>query len=271
MRAGVKRELNGESWEEYYRDYQFKLAEDYLIPVLESWGVELEGKRVLEVGSGNGGCGEAMYEHGAEVTALEIDGRLADLSKTYNESRNIRISVYQGDICDSSCAVFDRSPFDFALMRDVIEHLHDPCSALDNIKSILADSGTCLIVFPPYYSPFGAHQQILSAKRFFSIPYNKLPYIQLLPDLLFGKIAGGPDRQSVEVRKLRTIRMTISRFLRCAEKSGFKIREAKLFLSRPTFAVRYGLPVINASILGRIPLLRELVVTAAYYLLENED
>jgi hypothetical protein len=38
-------------------------------------------------------------------------------------------------------------------------------------------------------------------------------------------------------------------------------------LSRPSFKLRYGMPVIRVPGLERVPLLRELFVTGAHYLL----
>jgi SAM-dependent methyltransferase len=178
--------------------------------------------------------------------------------------------VYHGDIRDAACPAFGDGPFDLVIMRDVIEHIADPRAVLENIGANLSEGGTVFLVFPPYYSPYGAHQQILPAKRFLRIPWNKLPWLQLLPAALFLRVADGADPQSREVRRLRGVRLTLHRFETAAEESGFRIRRASWYLSRPSFNLRYGLPVVGASFLGRIPFLREIAVTAAYYLLEKK-
>jgi len=272
MKRGVKEHLRGGgSWEEYYRDYQLRLAQRYLVPLLESWGVELEGKRMLEVGSGNGGCGEAFRRAGCEVTALEIDRRLVGVARELNEKAGVEITVHEGDVTDPGNEAFRHGPFDIVLMRDVVEHLELPERALANVKDGLADGGIFFVVFPPYYSPFGAHQQILPTKRFFFVPYNKLPYVQLLPRGVLARLARGEDAPSREVRRLQRIRLTLRRFERLVSQGGFRVVKRKFYLSRPTYALRYNLPVVGAGFLGKIPLLRELVVTGAYYLLARDE
>jgi SAM-dependent methyltransferase len=269
MARNVKNQIAGQSWEEYYRHYQYVLGTQFLIPVLRKWGIEPCGKSVLEIGSGNGGCGAAFHAAGAAVTALEIDARLVTVSRELNQRDGAAIDVYAGDICDPGCPAFERGPFDIIMMRDVLEHIADARRVLANIGDNLSPGGTAFIVFPPYYSPYGAHQQILPARRVLHVPFNKLPFLQLLPDRLFSWMADGADSQSREVMRLRGIRLTIGAFERLVKESGFGIRERTCYLSRPTFKLRYGLPVIEASFLGGIPGLRELAVTAVYYLLER--
>lgn len=269
MGRSVKKQFPGQSWEEFYRHYQYVLAKRFLVPVLREWRRDPRGARILEVGSGNGGCGAAFHEAGAAVTALEIDERLVAVSRELNTKENVAITVYAGDICDPGSQAFENGPFDIIMLRDVIEHIAEPRRVLENIGNNLREGGVAFIVFPPYYSPYGAHQQILPAKKFLRIPYNKLPFLQLLPDRIFSRIASGDDSQSREVRRLRGIRLTIGGFESAVDGAGFHISHRRWYLSRPTFTLRYGLPVIEASLLGRIPGVRELAVTAAYYLLER--
>jgi SAM-dependent methyltransferase len=271
MSKRVKRQISEESWDEYYRRYQVILARDYLIPRLRKWEVELKGKRLLEVGSGDGGCAAEFYNAGCQVTSMDIDERLVRIADEFNEREGLEIHVSQGDVCDESSEAFQKGPFDIIMLRDVIEHIAEPAAALRILKNILSPGGLLFIVFPPYYSPFGAHQQILPKKKKFSLPYNKLPYIQLLPDRMFLSIVKGDASSNHEVSRLRDIRLTLRKFERTARETALTIRGKKLYLSRPTFTLRYGAPVIGASFLGSIPLLRELTVTAAYYLLAKKS
>jgi len=263
----VKRHFPEETWDEYYRRYQTILAEEYLIPVLRRWGVEPDEKQLLEVGSGDGGCAAAFYRAGCRVTAMDIDERLVRIAGEFNEREGLDIHVSRGDVCDRNSEAFQRGPFDIIMLRDVIEHIAEPAAALNILKDVLGPGGILFVVFPPYYSPFGAHQQILPVKKKFRVPYNKLPFIQLLPDSAFLSIVKGETSSHREVARLRGIRLTIRKFEKAARQAGLSVRGRKLYLSRPTFTLRYGLPVIEASILGKIPWLRELTVTAAYYIL----
>jgi SAM-dependent methyltransferase len=256
------------SWDEQYRRYQAELASRYLIPTLQSWGVGLAGKRLLEAGSGNGGCAAEFHRSGCRVTAVEIDERLASKAKALDAAEGVGVETFAGDVCKPDCAGLDRGPFDIILLRDVVEHLDDLVGALANLRRNLREAGVIFIVFPPYYSAYGAHQQILPRKRTGLIPFNKLPFIHLLPDGWFSAITRGDSPGHKEVARLRGIRLTLRGFSRSVDAAGLAVRNRKYYLVRPTHKLRYGLPVVGASVLGRIPVLNELLVTACYCLLE---
>lgn len=255
-----------DSWDEQYRRYQAKLAAGYLIPVLRNWGVGLEGKKFLEVGCGDGGCAAEFHRSGCRATALDIDERLVSIASSLNEKEGLRIGTYTGDIRQPDCPGLNEGPFDIVLLRDVAEHIDDLEGALAILRRSLADDGVMFIVFPPYYSPFGAHQQILPRKKVGFVTYNKLPWIQMLPDPVFAALTRGDESSHREVARLRCIRLTIRGFERHVGEAGLKVLRRKFYLTRPTHGLRYGIPVVPASFLGRVPLLNELVVTACYYL-----
>jgi SAM-dependent methyltransferase len=266
MTTRVKRDFYKEDWETYYRRYQATLAREYLIPIFQRWGVDVAGKRLLEVGCGNGGCGAEFARAGCNVVMMDIDERLVALAGEHNEREGIDAEVFAGDVLDGAAPFWRRGPFDIVMFRDVMEHIESPSAVLRIAGRFLSPSGVILVVFPPYYSPYGGHQQILPRKRFLFVPYNKLPYLQLLPRRVFLRLARGDGPSHREVVRLSSIRLTIRKFEGEIRRAGFEAREKKTYLSRPSFALRYGLPVIESGILGRIPVISEVAVTAAYYL-----
>lgn len=268
MFSGEQSNPGVDSWDERYRLYQGALTSRFLIPTLTEWSIPLEGKRVLEVGCGDGGCAAEFFRAGCRVTAVDIDERLVGIANAFNRKEGLGITARVGDICRKDCPGLEDGPFDLVVLRDVVEHLENLVTALDIISAHLAENGAIFVVFPPYYSPYGAHQQILPKKK---IPYNKLPYIHLLPNRLFVALTSGPGAPNREVTRLRGIRLTIRKFERQLHGAGLRVRHRKFYLSRPTFKLRYGMPVVGAGVLGRIPLLRELVTTACYYLLEKRN
>ncbi|UCH85457.1 MAG: methyltransferase domain-containing protein [Candidatus Latescibacterota bacterium] len=271
MSSRVKRDFANEDWDSYYRRYQRTLAEDYLIPILQQWNVNLRGCKFLEVGCGDGGCGAAFYGKGCDVVLMDIDERLVKITDTFNQNEKVAAKTYVGDVLDEQSPFYSDGPFDLVMFRDVIEHIENPERALAIVRNHLSTDGLVYVVFPPYYSPYGAHQQILPRKTLGPLPYNKLPYIQLLPSSLFLKLVSGESEANREVVRLSRIRLTIRGFERVAKTAGFVIRERRFFVSRPTFALRYGAPVIGAGLFGKVPLLREVLVTGAYFLLERAD
>jgi SAM-dependent methyltransferase len=269
-------ELAGESirvepWDEDYRRYQATLAARYLIPTLREWSVDPRDKRVLEVGCGDGGCGAELQRAGARVTAVDIDARLVRICEVMHRREGIEIHAFVGDICDANCAGLEEGPFDLVLLRDVVEHLDELQQALGVLSTHLAPGGFLYVEFPPYYSPYGAHQQILPRKKAGFLPLHKLPYIQLLPNAMFRGLVAGTTSAHREVARLRGIRLTLRKFEQQTRSVGLRIRRSKLYLSRPSFKLRYGIPVLGAPVLGRIPFLNELLVTGVDYLLERDS
>ena len=183
MTTRVKRDFENEDWDRYYRRYQKTLAERYLIPILSRWGVTFHGRKFLEVGCGDGGCGAAFYHAGCDVVMMDIDGRLVEIAESLNREENVASKTYVGDVLDETSPIYGEGPFDIVMFRDVMEHIERPNEALEIVCRHLNKNGLIFVAFPPYYSPYGAHQQILPRKTIGSVPYNKLPYLQLLPQL----------------------------------------------------------------------------------------
>lgn len=269
MTQGPQTESASSRWDDAYRRYQVMLATRFLIPTLARWGVAVAGKRMLEVGCGDGGCAATFARAGCAVTALDIDERLVTIAREINQREGVDARLHVGDIEHADCPGLDEGPFDVVLLRDVVEHLENLVGALRNVRAHLADGGVVMVVFPPYYSPYGAHQQILPRKTLLGIPYNKLPWIHLLPTPWFLRAAGGAAASNREVARLRSVRLTLRRFGRDVATAGLRVRARRHYLFRPSFQLRYGAPVLPAGVLGSVPLLRELVVTAGYYLLEK--
>ncbi|MEJ2719970.1 MAG: methyltransferase domain-containing protein [bacterium] len=271
MTTRVKRDFANEDWDHYYRRYQTALAERYLIPALSRWGVRLSGGKFLEVGCGDGGCGAAFYRAGCDVVMMDIDPRLVEIAERLNREEGIEAKAYVGDVLDERAAFYEEGPFDLVMFRDVMEHLDRPERALGIVRERLSGNGVVFVVFPPYCSAYGAHQQILPRKSIGPLPYNKLPFIQLLPRRWFLSLTAGDTAPNREVARLSGIRLTIRRFERAVGRSGLAVKAKKFFLSRPTFSLRYGVPALGAGPLANVPGLRELLVTGAYYLLERVD
>lgn len=232
---------------EKYRQWQKTLTKDFLIPMLNEWLVPTTKTRVLEVGCGNGGCGAVFARLECGVSAVDIEGYAIESARQLNAAEGVTTDLHVGDVCRGD---FPAGQFDLILMRDVAEHLDDPKAALYHLRQRLAPGGRLLVAFPPYYSPYGGHQQ-LHKRRALHFPYSHLL----------------PGTNSPEVADVRKTRLTMHKFEHLAQDLGFEVQQSRKFLIRPMHAVRYGLPAVGASVLGEIPWLRELCVSAVYYLL----
>jgi len=249
----------------YYWGYMYGLSQEYIISYLESKGIAIAGASVIEIGCAEGGNLCAMAEHGAkDLVGTDIALERLKTAKEVAEFLGIDITYSSHDVIYDEPLPEWIGRFDLAMLRDVIEHLDDAEVALRNIRRVLKPGGALYVTFPPYYSPFGGHQQTLVNWS------SKIPFMHLLPEPVFEKmIASGREADKVEVRRLRRIRMTTQKFRRAARAAGYSVADEKLYFIRPVFKMKFGLNPISANIIKPLPVVRDVVALEAGYILRN--
>jgi len=249
----------------HYFGYQYRLGKEYIVPYLERQGINIEGASVLEIGSAEGGVLCALAERGAtRCVGTDIAEYRLEQARIIADHLNLPCEYSSHDIVTQEPPAEFQNSFDIVILRDVIEHLTDTIAALQHTKLTIKKNGILLVVFPPYYSPFGGHQHTLHNIG------GALPYIQALPEFLFKVVLiGGRPGDIEEVRHLRNIRMTIGKMRAAAKATGFAIEREEIYLFRPVFKVKFGLPPIRMNVLRHIPILREVCSTEAMYILRN--
>ncbi len=250
-------------FQKYYWGYQYRLADEVLVPKLLKLGVFAPGLSVVEIGCGEGGNLSAFVKCGASFALGTdiVDVRLKTASRIA-ELLGQKITYQLHDIIRQDLDPEWLGQFDVAIMRDVIEHLDDSEAALKNIKKLLKPKGVLFVTFPPYHSPFGGHQHIV--KNF----WGKFPYIHLLPDGIFHKlISTGRENDIGEVKRLQQIRLTPEKFIKAALNARYRILREEYYLLRPVFKIKFGIPPINITSMARINLIKNYFALEASYLL----
>lgn len=260
-------------WASYYREYQGRLAREYLVPAIREWGLWSERPRILDVGCGDGGAALALAESGALVDGIEIESRRLQGAMAEAQRRGLELRLQWGDITDAASLAAFQGSYDLILLRDVLEHIPQRDAALRNARKRLAPSGGIVVVFPPYFSAFGGHQQLLHPRRILGMPFARLPWAHCLPRLIFAALArradGSLDPQWEEIETIAASRLSLAAMRRAVAQQGLQVTRERHYLLRPSFRLRYGTPVLRAGWLGKIPVLREVVVTASYQLLQR--
>lgn len=249
--------------------YQYRLGKEYLVPLLQAWDIVLAEKTVLDIGCAEAGVLCAVAEQGARCNGIELSpSRLSFARKFIPPAVASQLHLTAANIYRLP---LKPARFDLILLRDVFEHLPDQERALQIIAHLTDANSRILITFPPFYSPFGGHQQML--KSFL----RRVPYFHALPNFIWRWLSRWIDKNDAnagflaEMEKLRQSRVTIGGFRRLAKKAGLKIRKGKFYLSRPSYRLRYGWPVISGDWMSKIPLLREGFLTGAFFLLGKNE
>lgn len=264
--ASLERSANVTANDRYYFGYQFGLGHDYVVPYLEESGMQLAGKNICEIGCGEAGVLAAIKDFGAaNVVGIDIRQEAIDRARVIFDALNLKADFALHNITDEDTPPAWREAFDLVILRDVIEHLDETEQSLKHVMEFVKPGGHLYIVFPPYYSPYGAHQHLL--KTF----WGRMPFLQLLPDSLFKPLTSKARHEIdvEEVARLRDIKLTIEDFRHSAENVGLEIVREELFFLRPVFKMKFGLPTVKANFLKHVPLLRELVALEASYLLKK--
>ena len=260
-------------WSSYYREYQRRLTVEYLLPRLRKWGSWPPRPRILDVGCGDGGAALALAQAGAEVDGIDIRPHLVAAATEQARELGLSLRLDTADITDGSTLEDFPGPYDLVLFRDVLEHIPAREAALRNAAERLAPDGAIVVVFPPYLSAYGGHQQILHPRRILGMAPARLPWAHCLPRGLFHRLArrgdGRDDPQWEEIETIASARLTLSALEASLRRVGLRVKRREDFLLRPSFRLRWGLPVVGAGWVAAIPGLREIAVTASYQLLED--
>lgn len=231
-----------------YHVYQVQIGNYYLQHFVKP---HTKGKKVFDIGCGEGGVLIPFAKAGYECTGLEFSPDRVGYARKKDSSD---IKFIQGNIEEFS---YDEK-FDVILMLDVIEHLDNKLAALENIKRLLLPAGIVIISFPSFRSAFGGHQQVMRS----FLKY--IPYFHLLPDSIYRWLLEKVEVQNVEshFRNYKT-GITIKEFERLIHQVGFKIIEKIAYLVRPRQAFRFGLKIKE----NRIKFFKEYLTTGVDYIL----
>jgi SAM-dependent methyltransferase len=133
--------------------------------------VELEGKRILDVGCGVGAFVRRLRDFSDAVCGVDIDAE----------------GVREGGraLPDLALAVGERLPFrdgvfDVVLLHEVLEHVDDDVATLREARRVLAPNGRVVVFCPNRLYPFETHG-VFVGKRYI---FGNMPLVNYLPDPL---------------------------------------------------------------------------------------
>lgn len=236
----------------------------YIVPYIEKFCAITENTRVLEIGCGAGGNLLPFIELGCEVTGFDFDcNRISEAHDILDTKNNSRINLF----CDDVFKVKDIGLFDIIIVRDVIEHIPDKKHFFEHIKEFMKQDGILYFAFPPWYMPFGGHQQIAKNKLL-----SHLPFFHILPKFAYKGILSlfkEPQATIDEFMSIKECRITIEQFRCYSRQNGYKIEGEEFYFINPHYEVKFKLkPRKLTPIIGKIPFVRNFFTTGCFYVLK---
>lgn len=247
-------------------DQQVENSEAYVLPFIEETKAVIAGMNVLEIGCGEGGVLQPFVQRGCFCIGVDLAAPRIELARQFAEKEIAegKMEFHYQNIYDDSFLHRFRGFFDIIMLKDVIEHVPEQEKFIPYLKNLLKPDGVIFFGFPPWYMPFGGHQQICEHKF-----TSKMPYYHILPKAVYKgilKMAGEPDGNIKELMEIKDTQITIERFERIVRRSHLKIYNKQPYLINPIYKYKFGLkPRKQVGLLYAIPYFRDFVTTCMYY------
>ena len=255
-----------------YFDMQYKTSAEFIIPFIKEHIDLNEPLKVLEIGCAEAGVLKAFTELGHTCVGIELVQSRIDLAVQFMEKelKEEKIKFITRNIYDIDVQKDIGHQFDLIILKDVIEHIPNQEKFIAQLHDFLNPNGYVFFGFPPWYMPFGGHQQICKNKLL-----SKLPYYHLLPGFLYKgllKLFGEPEHIVSELMSIKQTGISIERFERLMRQNNYQINKHKSFLTNPIYKYKFGLKVREQlSFIRAIPFIRNFLTTCVYYLVKQRN
>jgi SAM-dependent methyltransferase len=246
---------------------QFENAQQYVLPFIENVFPLQKGMHVLEIGCAEGGVLKAFLKRHCKCYGVELNPSRVEHAKEFLKDFINRgdAHIIQKDIYDASLLSEFANTFDVIVLKDVIEHIHDQKKLITRLKDFIKPDGVIFFGFPPWQMPFGGHQQVCKKTL------GKAPFIHLLPTGIYKnvlKLSGENDQTITDLLEVKQTGLTIERFEKIINDTGLKFAAKTFYFINPIYKYKFGLQGRKQNtVLSKIPVLRNFITTAVYYLI----
>lgn len=251
---------------ERYFDMQHKVTTEYVIPFLLP---HLKNNfRILEIGCAEAGVLKAFLDQGCTGVGIELNSHRVELARQF-----LKRDIESGKAIILNKNIYDiREPekelgslFDVIVLKDVIEHIPDQNRFISSLHTFLKPDGWVFFAYPPWYMPFGGHQQICTSRIL-----RVMPWIHLLPEGLYRNILTMWGESPDIVRELMEIKatgVTIEKIKSMIRHNKFDIVSEFYWWTNPIYLYKFGIkPRKLWRVMSVIPYIRNIYTTAHYVL-----
>ncbi len=251
-----------------YFDEQVITTERYVVPFLQEF-IKIDSTiTVLEIGCGEGGNLKPFLDLGCSVTGVDLaEGKIENGKKYFEDHpQKENVKLLAEDIYDSK----NLTKYDLIIMRDVIEHIHDQNRFMNYVKRYLKPNGKFFLAFPPWYNPFGGHQQVCNSRVL-----SMLPYYHILPKSIYKgmlKVFGESEAKIEGLLEVKDTGISLERFEKILIENKYNIDKKTFYFINPNYEIKFGLkPRKGIPVISSIPFVKNFVITSAYYLVSTKE
>ncbi len=249
-----------------YFEMNVSNSQEFIVPFINAVKPLQKGMRALDIGCGEGGVVKPLLDMGLTAVGVELNpDRIRD-AKVFlaDHVQQNHISFVSKDIYTQGIEnEWGGEKFDLIILKDVIEHIFDQQKLIAHLQNFLKGDGVIFFGFPPWQMPYGGHQQLLQNKYL-----SKIPYYHLLPMPLYRGIMKAAKEDVVNMTDIKQTGISIERFEKIVNNTGFKILNKKHYLLNPIYRYKFGWrPKEQFTLLAGIPWVRNFFTTCVYYLI----
>lgn len=243
------------------------VSANYVIPFIN---LQTDQKlHVCEIGCGEAGVLKAFLDKGHTGVGIELYESRAVIAK---ENLADEIAAGRAEIINKN--VYDIDPikdvhlkFDLIVLKDVIEHIPDQTRFLNKLHDLLKPGGRVFFAYPPWWMPFGGHQQLCKSKLL-----SKLPWFHLLPKAIYSAVLKSFGESEATITNLMEIKetgITIERMHQIIGENNFKAFKETYWVTNPIYVKKFNIKPIKSIV--NIPYLRNFYVTAHYVMFGDKN
>ncbi|HSC52316.1 MAG TPA: class I SAM-dependent methyltransferase [Phnomibacter sp.] len=250
-----------------YFDIQLDNARKSVIPFIETGKPITDGMQMLEIGCGQGSLLRAFAEKGCTCVGVEMYPLWLEKANEWlqPELRSGKVRLISSNIYDVDPEKDLGTLFDIVVLKDVIEHIHDQQKLIAWMKTFLKPGGVIFFAFPPWYMPYGGHQQVLSGWL------GKTPYWHLLPMPIFKWLLKVNKQGTEELVEIKETGISIERFEKILKQTGFNIVKETQWMVNPVYEYKFGWkPKKQMGWVNALPFIRNFFTTCSYYLVASK-
>lgn len=253
-----------------YFDIQKMVTSEEIIPWMQRKIALSSQTRVLEIGCGEAGVLAAFLELNCDCVGIELSDSRVKSAENFlapfiekGKAKIINENIY--DIVEHNSI----GTFDLIILKDVIEHIPDQERFIGVLPSLLKPNGIVFFAYPPWWMPFGGHQQIAKSKFL-----RMAVWIHLLPKYLYTfilKAFGESNATIKELEEVKSTGITIDKMYQILSKYHYTIIDEIYWFINPIYKYKFGFQKRKVmQWLTKIPYLRNFYTTAHYIMFTRE-